>query len=171
MPDSRAYLLQSAGGLGGGVGCAALALPFTLLAYLFSGGDLVPTLAGEGVCLGIGSALGAWSTSRTIGRPANFWPALGLALLPEIGSGLVIGLTHKEADLADPVVVGCFVTSIIGSPILATIGANLGRRDTAGRTSSRIQLVPELAVACRHHPGTSSEDPRVSAGLGLRFTF
>ncbi len=162
-PDTRAFLLQSAGGLGGGVGLAALALPFTLAYYLFSPGDVAPVLGAEGVCLGLGSAVGACWTGWGLGSPTKFWPALGLAFLPQIGTGLVMALTRKGADLTDPVIAGCSWASVIASPILATVGANLGRREAAGEADSRLRVVPEFR-AC-------SASPHLAAGLGLRLSF
>jgi len=169
-PGFRTYLLQSAGALGVGTGCAAVALPFTLAAYLFSGGDVTQTVAAEGVCLGLGSAIGACWTGRSLGQPAKFWPALGLAFLPEVGAGLVMVLTHKGPDLTDPLVAGCCWTAVITSPILAAVGANLGRRDPASETNSRLHLVPELSSRFRRQSGSVSGNRQVSAGLGLRLS-
>jgi hypothetical protein len=162
-PRFHAYLLESAGGLGCGTGFAAIGLPFTLAAYLFSGGDITQTVAAEGVLLGLGSAVGACWTGRNLGQPAKIWTALGLAFLPEVGTGLVMGLTHKGADLTDPLIMGCCAGAVIASPILATVGANLGRRAAANATGSSLRLAPELRVcSANRHP---------SAGLGLRLSF
>jgi hypothetical protein len=160
-PDTRTFVLESAGGLGGGVGLAALALPFTLAYYLFSPGDVAPVLGAEGVCLGLGSAVGACWTGRSLDQRAKFWPALGLAFLPQVGTGLAMVLTRKGADLADPVVAGCSWASVIASPILAAVGANLGRRGAASETNSR--LLPEFRVC--------AGNLQPSTGLGIRLSF
>ncbi|MBN2465465.1 hypothetical protein JXD38_07565 [candidate division WOR-3 bacterium] len=162
-PDTRTFLLESAGGLGGGVGFAAVALPFTLAYYLFSPGDVAPVLGVEGVCLGLGSAAGACWTGRGLGNPTKFWPALGMALLPQIGTGLVMVLTRKGPDLSDPVVAGCSWASVIASPVLATVGANLGRHVPGSEVESRLRVVPEFR-AC-------SASPHPAAGLGLTLAF
>jgi hypothetical protein len=162
-PYSRTFLLESAGGLGAGVGIAAIGLPFTLAAYLFSAGDITQTVAAEEVLLGLGSAVGACWTGRNLGQPARLWPALGLAFLPEVGTGLVMYITRKGADLTDPLIMGCCVGTALASPVLATVGANLGRRTAESEADSRLQVVPELC-AC---PGA----PHLSAGLELRLSF
>jgi hypothetical protein len=169
-PGFRTYLLQSAGSLGVGAGCAALALPFTLAYYLFTPGDVTTVVEAEGVCLGLGSAIGAYWAGRGLGQPARFWPALGLAFLPEVGAGLVMAFTHKGPDLTDPLIAGCSWAAVITSPILATVGANLGRRGTAGEAGSRLHLVPELSAGSRPRSGSASGNGRVSAGLGLRLS-
>lgn len=158
-PRFRTYLLESAGSLGVGTGCAALALPVTLAYYLFSPGDVATVVEAEGLCLGIGCAAGACWTGRGLDSPTKFWPALGLAFLPEIGAGLVMVLTRKGVDLTDPLVAGCAWAAVITSPILATVGANLGRRGAANVTGSSFRLAPELRVC--------SGNPHPSAGLGL----
>jgi len=136
----------------------------TLAYYLFSPGDVATVIEAEGVCLGIGCAVGACWTGRALDSPTKFWPALGLAFLPEIGAGLVMVLTRKGADLTDPLVAGCSWAAVITSPILATVGANLGRRGTADVTgSSSFRLEPEIRVC--------SGNPHPSAGLGLRLSF
>jgi hypothetical protein len=170
-PVFRTYLLQSAGALGVGTGCAAIALPLALAYYLFSPGQVAPVVGAEGVFLGLGSAIGACWTGRSLGQPAKFWPALGLAFLPEVGTALVMGLTRKGADLTDPLIMGCCGGAILASPILAALGANLGRRGTATGTSSRFQLVPELRVCSNHQLRLASGNPHTSAGLGLRLSF
>jgi hypothetical protein len=72
-------------------------------------------------------------------------------------------LTRKGVDLTDPVVAGCSWAAVIASPILATVGANLGRRGTANATGSSIRFAPELRLC--------SGNPHRSAGLGLRLSF
>lgn len=171
MSRSRIFLRESLGALGCGTGCAAVVLPATLLAYLFSGGDVAPVIAAEGVCLGLGSAAGAYWTGRSLSQPAKFWPALGLAFLPEVGTGLVMVLTRKGADLTDPLIMGCCAGAVIASPILATVGANLGRRPTADGTSSRFRVVPELRARSEHRSGPGPGITRVSTGLGFRLSF
>jgi hypothetical protein len=161
-PVFRTYLLESAGSLGVGTGCAAVALPFTLLYYLFTPGDVGTVLGAEGLCLGVGCAAGACWTGRSLGSPTKFWPALGLALVPGVGAGLVMGLTRKGPDLTDPLVAGCTWAAVIATPVLATVGANLGRRDPAGETSSRFQVLPALRAY------SSGSAP--SAGLEFRLT-
>jgi len=169
-PAFRTYLLESAGGLGVGVGCAAIVLPFTLAYYLFSPGQVAPVVGAEGVCLGVGSAVGAYWTGRDLGQPTKFWPALGLALLPEVGTGLVMGLTGKGADLTDPLIAGCCWVAVITSPILATVGANLRRRGAVAETSSRFSLTPELRTSSGQQTWSAPGRTRVSAGLGLRLS-
>jgi hypothetical protein len=170
-PYSQTFLLQSAGSLGYGAGSASIALPATLLYYLFSGGDLASVVVAEGALLGLGSAAGACWTGRSLGNPAKFWPALGLAFLPEIGAGLVMVLTHKGADLTDPLVLGCCGAAILGSPILATVGANLGRDVASSGTGSRLSIVPELSACSNRRPGITAGTTHVSAGVGLRLSF
>jgi len=162
-PIFHTYLLESAGSFGVGTGCAALALPLTLAYYLFSPGDVATVVAAEGVCLAVGSAAGACWTGRSLDSPTKFWPALGLAFLPGIGAGLVMVLTHKGADLGDPLVAGCSWGAVIATPILATVGANLGRRGTAKAAGSGLRFAPEFRVC--------AGNPQPAAGLGLRLSF
>jgi hypothetical protein len=170
-PGSREFLLTSAGGLGGGAGLGVIALPFSLAAYLFSGGDLNTVLVAEGACVGLGSGAGAFWSRRSLGRPARFLPALGLALIPPIGAGLVLHFANRGADISDPVVAACGAAVVLGSPVLAALGSGLCPRVDRDSARSRLRLVPGLGLTRRPEPGPAPAGSRVSAGCELAVSF
>jgi hypothetical protein len=139
------------------------------MVYMVSDANLATALAGWGPYYALGCAAGVCWTGKALDEPTKFWPAFGLAIVPAL-CPFVVAEYVDDREFGAPTIAGC-VVAVLGSPILAAVGANLCRRGTTDGLGSRLRFVPELRACSNYPPELASSGPDISAGLGLRLSF
>jgi hypothetical protein len=153
-PQSGDYALESAGALATGF---AMVIPLSLLAYFVSPGDG----QGSGIAAGIvggasaaafvfGCPVGANWAGNARGWSGSFGRSLGFALIPP-AAALGILYLSSEAN-SDALMVAGVAVAIVGTPVMASVGYNIGATRREPRSWESRLAPPSFAARAVDSP-------------------